>query len=85
MARDFRPGVQEQWSERNQTLRHGGEKRRRDDFALLENPADYSAVGGPENERAYGRTRSDSGYYPWGPFGEAYDREWPDRAKQSMW
>ncbi|MGH8175928.1 MAG: hypothetical protein ACREV5_06665 [Steroidobacter sp.] len=73
--RDLRPGRLEQWSARNQTLRHAGEKRSRDDDALLQNPPDYSAVGGPEDERAYGRTRSDSGYYPWNAFGGPHDRD----------
>lgn len=77
LVRDFRRGAHEEWSERNQTLRHSGEKRERDDLALLHNPTDYSAVGGPENERAYGRTRSDNGYYPWNSFGGPYDRDTP--------
>jgi hypothetical protein len=69
--------VQEQWSERNQTLRHAGEKRPRDDSALLHNPEDYSAVGGPDDERVYGHTRSDNGYYPFTPSGGQYDRDVP--------
>src|SRR5262245_12368316 len=67
-TRDFRPGHHEEWSERNQTLRHSGEKLADDDLALLHNPTDYSAVGGPEDERVYGHSRSDNGYYPWNPF-----------------
>ncbi|HEX2493817.1 MAG TPA: hypothetical protein VHK24_08575 [Steroidobacter sp.] len=74
-TRDLRPGHAEEWSQRNQTLRHAGEKRARDDDAQLDNPSDYSAVGGPEGEPAYGRTRSDSGYYPWNPFDGPYDRD----------
>jgi hypothetical protein len=77
MARDFRPGVHEQWSQRNQTLRHAGEKRPRDDRALLHNPYDYSGVGGPDDERVYGRTRSDNGNFPWNPNGGPYDRDMP--------
>jgi hypothetical protein len=77
MVRDFRPGKHEQWSERNQTLRHAGEKRPRDDDALLHNPDDYSAIGGPDDQRVYGRTRSDSGSYPWNPNGGPYDRDVP--------
>ncbi len=76
-VRDFRRGKHEQWSDRNQTLRHAGEKRANDDRALLHNPDDYSAVGGPEDERAYGRTRSDNGNFPWNPQGAAYDRDVP--------
>lgn len=74
-TRDFRPGHGEEWSKRNQTLRHAGEKRVRDDEALLRNPADYSALGGPDDERVYGHTRSDNGYYPWNGAGGAYDRD----------
>ena len=77
MVRDFRPSAHEQWSERNQTLRHAGEKRPRDDQALLHNPYDYSGVGGPDDERVYGRTRSDDGNYPWNPNGGPYDRDMP--------
>ena len=76
-VRDFRPSAHEEWSERNQTLRHAGEKRPRDDRALLHNPYDYSAVGGPDDERVYGRTRSDNGNYPWNPNGGPYDRDMP--------
>jgi hypothetical protein len=74
-TRDLRPGHFEQWSDRNQTLRHAGEKRLRDDDALLENPPDYSAVGGPDDERVYGHARSDNGYYPWNHWGGQYDRD----------
>ena len=77
MVRDFRPGVHEQWSQRNQTLRHAGEKRPRDDNAQLENPDDYSAIGGPDDERVYGRTRNDSGNFPWNAHGGPYDRDMP--------
>src|SRR5262245_9192231 len=77
MVRDFRPGVHEEWSERNQTLRHAGEKRPRDDNALRQNPHDYSAIGGPDDERVYGRARSDLGTYPWNPNGGPSDRDMP--------
>lgn len=76
-VRDFRRSAHEEWSERNQTLRHAGEKRPRDDRALLHNPDDYSAVGGPDDERVYGHTRRDDGYYPWNSAGAAYDRDVP--------
>jgi len=76
-VRDFRRSAHEEWSERNQTLRHAGEKRPRDDRALLHNPDDYSAVGGPDDERVYGHTRRDDGYYPWNSNGAAYDRDVP--------
>ena len=74
-TRDLRRGHPEEWSQRNQTLRHAGEKRARDDLAMLKNPGDWSAVGGPEGQPAYGRTRSDNGYYPWNPFGGPHDRD----------
>lgn len=75
MFRDLRRGHREQWSGRNQTLRHSGEKRIRDDDALLHHPNDYSAVGGPDDERIYGHRRSDDGYYPWNRWGGPYDRD----------
>ena len=76
-VRDFRRSAHEEWSERNQTLRHAGEKRPRDDNALLHNPYDYSGIGGPDDERVYGHVRSDSGYYPWNPNGGPADRDLP--------
>jgi hypothetical protein len=75
LTRDLRPSAHEEWSERYQTLRHAGEKVDEDDVALLHNPPDYSALGGPEDERIYGHTRSDNGYYPWNAFGGQYDRD----------
>ena len=44
---------------------------------LPENPDDYSAIGGPDDERVYGRARSDLGTYPWNPNGGPYDRDMP--------
>lgn len=73
--RDMSPDAREQWSQRNQTLRHSGVKRPDDDQALLHDPDDYSAVGGPENEPAYGRTRSDNGHYPFNSIQGPYDRD----------
>ena len=81
-VRDFRPSAHEEWSKRNQTLRHAGEKRPRDDNALLHNPYDYSGIGGPDDERVYGRIRSDSGYYPWNPNGGPVDRDVPPSQRQ---
>lgn len=73
--RDLRPGRTEKWSKRYSTLRHAGEKREDDDDARLDNPADYSAIGGPEGEPAYGRSRNDDGYYPWNAAGGPHDRD----------
>jgi hypothetical protein len=73
--RDMSPDAREEWSLRNQTLRHSGTKTDWDDQALLDDPDDYSRVGGPEGEPAYGRTRSDAGHYPFNPFGGPYDRD----------
>jgi hypothetical protein len=73
--RDMSPDAREQWSERNQTLRHSGVKRPGDDAALLHDPDDYSALGGPEDEPAYGRSRSDNGHYPFNPLCGSYDRD----------
>jgi len=81
-TRDFRPGHLEQWSPRNQTLRHAGEWRAQDDQALLHEPTDYSAVGGPDDQRIYGHTCSDDGAYPWGPWGEPRNRDIPATARQ---
>jgi hypothetical protein len=73
----------EYWSERDQGLHHKWEAPEREEAAGLEDPMDYSAVGGPENQRAYGRTRSDTGSFPWGreqgaadrdPYGQAQER-----------
>jgi len=44
---------------------------------LFADPADYSAVGGPENEPAYGRTRSLAGEYPFNENGGPHDRDEP--------
>ncbi len=74
---------EEYWSERDQGLHRKWEAPEREQAAGLEDPTDYSAVGGPENERAYGRSRSDTGSYPFGhgegpadrdPYGESHDR-----------
>jgi hypothetical protein len=73
--RDMSPEAREQWSQRHQTLRHSGVKLPDDDDALLHDPEDYSALGGPENEPAYGRTRSDDGHFPFNQIGGAYDRD----------
>lgn len=72
---DTRPGHSEYWSDRNQTLRHDGDDRAWDAVALLQDPQDYSALGGPEDERIYGHTRSDNGHYPWDASGGPYDRD----------
>ena len=45
------------------------------DQQLLHDPADYSAIGGPEPEAAYGRTRAIEGEYPFNWQGGAYDRD----------
>lgn len=66
---------QEFWSDREQVLRRRepGEERR--DRARYRDPADYSAIGGPEDQRSYGRTRSDTGEYPFGADEGAADRD----------
>jgi hypothetical protein len=66
---------EEYWSNRDQGWHHKWEEEERDEHALLRDPEDYSAVGGPESERAYGRTRSDTGEYPFGPQQGAPDRD----------
>ena len=42
---------------------------------LFGDPPDFSAVGGPENEAAYGRTRALAGEYPFNEQGGPYDRD----------
>ena len=42
---------------------------------MVDDPNDWSRVGGPDGEPAYGRTRSDTGHYPYNPFGGPYDRD----------
>ena len=44
---------------------------------LFGDPADFSAVGGPDSEPAYGRTRALAGEYPFNEHGGAYDRDEP--------
>lgn len=77
MPRDLRPGRLEQWSPRNQTLRHAGELRAGDAQAMLHDPGDYSAIGGPDDQRVYGYTRSDDGDYPWNRNGGPRNRDTP--------
>lgn len=40
---------------------------------LFDDPPDYSAVGGPDTEPAYGRTRAVAGEYPFNALGGPYD------------
>jgi hypothetical protein len=40
-------------------------------------PSDFSAVGGPDSEAAYGRTRALDGEYPFNEHGGSYDRDEP--------
>lgn len=44
---------------------------------LFAAPTDYSAVGGPDNEPAYGRSRSVAGEYPFNENGGPHDRDEP--------
>ena len=65
----------EYWSQRDQVLHHKGEAPNHPEAAQYDDPSDYSALGGPESERAYGRTRSDGGDFPFGRSGGAADRD----------
>jgi len=47
------------------------------DEGLFHTPADYSAIGGPDSEPAYGRTRSLAGEYPFNEQGGSNDRDEP--------
>lgn len=66
---------EEYWSNVDQGVHRSWEGPQHDQPARLQDPIDYSAVGGPENERAYGRARSDTGRYPFTPHGAAPDRD----------
>lgn len=65
----------EYWSDLDQGLHHTWDEQERDHHARLRDPIDYSAIGGPESERSYGRSRSDTGNYPFGRRGGARDRD----------
>ena len=47
------------------------------DDELFADPTDFSAVGGPESEPAYGRNRALAGEYPFNPQGGPRDRDEP--------
>ena len=49
---------------------------------LLHDPPDFSAVGGPENEPAYGRSRAIAGEYPFNQQGGPYDRDEPSHVER---
>lgn len=65
----------EYWSQRDQVLHHKGDAPEREEATQDDDPSDYSALGGPEGERAYGRSRSDGGGFPFGHGGGAADRD----------
>jgi len=69
------PNDKEYWYDREQVLHRVEEKPVRDYPARLVDPDDFSAVGGPEGEHAYGRTRNDVGDYPFDGQGGPYDRD----------
>jgi hypothetical protein len=69
------PNNKEYWYEREQVLHRVEEKPVRDYPARLVDPDDFSAVGGPEGEHSYGRTRNDVGDYPFDGEGGPYDRD----------
>jgi hypothetical protein len=49
---------------------------------LSGDPADFSAVGGPDSEPAYGRTRALAGEYPFNEQGGPYDRDEPSQVER---
>jgi hypothetical protein len=73
--RPSQPNDKEYWYDREQVLHRVEEKPLRDYPARRVDPDDFSAVGGPENEHAYGRTRNDVGDYPFDGQGGPYDRD----------
>lgn len=52
------------------------------DHDSLASPTDYSAVGGPDSEPSYGRTRSIAGDYPFNEYGGPYDRDEPSHVER---
>jgi hypothetical protein len=69
------PNNKEYWYDREQVLHRVEEKPLRDYPARRVDPDDFSAVGGPEGQYAYGRTRNDVGDYPFDGSGGPYDRD----------
>lgn len=65
----------EYWSQRDQVLHHKGDAPEQDEATQYDDPNDYSALGGPDGERAYGRSRSDRGDFPFGQRGGPADRD----------
>jgi hypothetical protein len=49
---------------------------------LFGDPTDFSAVGGPDSEPAYGRTRALAGGHPFNEQGGPYDRDEPSRVER---
>ena len=49
---------------------------------LFGDPPDFSAVGGPDSEPAYGRTRALAGEYPFNEQGGPYDRDEPSHVER---
>jgi hypothetical protein len=69
------PNDKEYWYGREQVLHRVEEKAVRDYPTRRDDPDDFSAVGGPEGEKSYGRTRNDVGHFPFDDAGGAYDRD----------
>lgn len=76
MARSIPPAPNtEYWSELDQGVHRKADDSGKDRWAHLTDPADYSTIGGPEHERAYGRTRNDPGTFPFRADGGASGRD----------
>jgi hypothetical protein len=45
------------------------------DDEVFDDPKDYSAIGGPDSEPAYGRSRASAGEYPFNEQGGPHDRD----------
>jgi hypothetical protein len=45
------------------------------DEEVFNDPKDYSAIGGPDTEPAYGRSRAAAGEYPFNEQGGPHDRD----------
>jgi hypothetical protein len=69
------PNYKEFWYDRDQGVHRIEDRRRMHDPALMSDPDDFSAIGGPESESAYGRSRNDVGDFPFDGSGGPYDRD----------
>jgi hypothetical protein len=70
-----RPNYKEFWYDRDQGVHRVEDRQLLRESALMSDPDDFSAIGGPESESAYGRSRNDVGDFPFDAHGGPYDRD----------